>query len=134
MVAEKLGLMKVRNEPKNKKNEPWWKRRIEESIVKWKADLSRTEEVLRGVNVKKQVRERLDTLYQLNARGALGVSAFLRSKIQAGSTKVKRYVERSVQYHQNNLFKNDQSNLYKELNGSRNKNNPAPDAAEATQY
>ena len=102
--------------------------------MKWKADLSGTEEVLRGVNVKGKVRERLDTLYQLNARGALGVSAFLRSKIQAGSTKVKRYVERSVQFHQNNLFKNDQSNLYKELNGSRNKNNPAPDAAEATQY
>ena len=90
--------------------------------------------VLRGLNIRRQVRERLDTLYQLNVRGALGVSAFLRSKIQAGITKVKQYVERSVQFHQNNLFKNDQSNLYKELNGSSNKNNPAPDAAEATQY
>jgi hypothetical protein len=79
--------MKERNVLRNRKNEPWWKRRIEKSIVKWKADLSRTEEVLRGVNVRRQVRDRLDTLYQLNARGALGVSVFLRSKIQAGSTK-----------------------------------------------
>jgi hypothetical protein len=87
VVAERLGLMKERNVLRNRKNEPWWKRRIEKSIVKWKADLSRTEEVLRGVNVRRQVRDRLDTLYQLNARGALGVSVFLRSKIQAGSTK-----------------------------------------------
>ena len=29
VVAERLGLMKARNKVKNKKNEPWWKRRIE---------------------------------------------------------------------------------------------------------
>ena len=134
VVAERLGLMKVRKEAKNKKNEPWWKRRIEKSIVKWKADLSRVEVVLKGNGVSRKVRERLDTLYQLNVRGALGVSTFLRSKIQAGCNKVKRYVERSVQFHQNNLFKNNQSNLYKELSGSEMGNNPTPNAAEATEF
>ena len=59
VVAERLGLMKERNVVRNKKKELWWKRRIEQSIVKWKADLSRAEEVMRGVNVNKEVRERL---------------------------------------------------------------------------
>ena len=73
-------------------------------------------------------------MHNLNVRGALGVSTFLRSKIKAGCTKIQRYVERSVQFHQNNLFKNNQSSLYKELSGSETENNPAPDAAQATEF
>ena len=40
VVAERLGLMKERKVLHNKKKEPWWKRRIEKSIMKWKGDLS----------------------------------------------------------------------------------------------
>ena len=92
------------------------------------------EEVKIGICVNVTERERLDRVYGLTERGTTGVGVFLRSKIQAGSTKIRRYLERNIQFHQNNLFKNNQSNLYKGLSGSTTGNNPAPDAQEATEF
>ena len=134
VVAERLGLMKPRRGVREQRNEPWWKRRIEGNIKRWRADLSRVEEVLRGKLMNSKAKERLDRVYGLTARGALGVRVTLRSKIQAGSTKIQRYLERNLQFHQNNLFKNNQSNLYKELSGSGRGENTAPDAADAISF
>ena len=134
VVAERLGLLREGRGARQQRKDPWWKRRIEGKIKLWRADLSRVEEALQGRLCDTRVRERLDRVYNFTARGALGVKVFLRSKIQAGSTKIKRYLERNIQFHQNNLFRNNQSNLYKELNGTEKGDNPAPDAAEATQF
>ena len=134
VVAERLGLLREGRGARQQRKDPWWKRRIEGKIKLWRADLSRVEEALQGRLCDTRVRERLDRVYNFTARGALGVKVFLRSKIQAGSTKIKRYLERNIQFHQNNLFRNNQSNLYKELNGTEKGDNPPPDAAEATQF
>ena len=40
MVAERLGLLKERKGKRQARQEPWWKRRIEKSIVEWRKDLS----------------------------------------------------------------------------------------------
>jgi hypothetical protein len=80
-------------------------------------------------------RVRMDRAYGLTEKGTSSVRAFLKSKIHSGSTKILRWKERSIQFHQNNLFRNNQSQLYKELNGSETeRDNPAPDAAEATRF
>ena len=77
----------------------------------------------------------MDKLYGLTEKGAKDVGAFLKSKVHSGSVKLQRYLKKSVQFHQNTLFKNNQSALYKELNGvSQDRNNPAPDAQEANAF
>ena len=137
VVAERLGLLKERKGKRQVKNEPWWKRRIEGSIVQWRKDLSKVEELRRGRwKPLDSERKRLDRLYGLTEKGAKDVSAFLKSKIHSGSVKVQRYLKRSVQFHQNNLFKNNQSYLYKELNGqvANGGDNLTPDAQEATAF
>ena len=68
-------------------------------------------------------------------RGALAVGSFLKNKIHAGSTKIRWYVEKRVARRQNNLFQNNQSQLYKELGGNANgRTNEAPDATESREY
>ena len=135
VVAERLGLIKERKGKRQEKMEPWWKRRLEGSIKQWRADLSRIEEVRRGKELNGRVKARLDERYGLVEKGALWVRASLSAKIQAGNTKIRWYRERCVQFHQNNLFRNNQSQLYKELSGSDAKgDNPAPDAVEAVEF
>ena len=59
----------------------------------------------------------------------MSVREFLKSKIHSGSTKIRRFLEKGIQFHQNNLFKINQSQLYKELGGAEtDRNNPSPDA------
>ena len=136
VVAERLGLLRERKGARQTKKDPWWKRRIESSIVQWRKDLSKIEELRRGRwKPSESARKRMDKLYGLTEKGAKDVGSFLKSKIHSGSVKLQRYLKKSVQFHQNTLFKNNQSTLYKELNGiSQDRNNPAPDAQEANAF
>ena len=135
VIAERLGMIKVRKGEKRKaKKEPHWKRRIEGKIKRWRKDLSLVEEVKRGKLKKEKERSMLEKVYGLGEKGTLYVIEFLKGKIHAGSCKVKGYLERELQYHQNNLFKNDQKQLYKELGGSTQIDSLAPDKDEATAF
>ncbi len=135
VVAERLGLMKKGKGKRQARKEPWWKRRIEKDITGWRKDLSRVEAVRQGRVMDQKVIDRLNSKYELVDKGALTVMTFLRSKIQSGSAKIRAYLERGVQFHQNNLFRNNQSQLYQELNGSGDRGeNPVPEAGEATEF
>ena len=72
----------------------------------------------RGKLTKAEKKSRLEKVYGLGEKGTLYVIEFLKGKIHAGSCKVKNYLKRNLQYHQNNLFRNDQKQLYKELSGT----------------
>ena len=135
VVAERLGLMR-KSGKRQEKEEPWWKRRIERNIVRWRKDLARVEEVRSGkMELSRKERRRMDRAYGLTEKGTLSVREFLKSKIHSGSTKIRRFLEKGIQFHQNNLFKNNQSQLYKELGGAEaDRNNPSPDAREATRF
>ena len=136
VVADRLGLLKERKAGRKEKADPWWKRRIEKNIGVWRKDLSRLEELRKG-RWKPSANElkRLDKVYGLMEKGAKDVCAFLKSKIHSSCIKVQKFLERKVQFHQNNLFKNNQSGLYDELNGSADRgNNQAPDAKEAESF
>ena len=135
VVAERLGMKKKNLGGRKEKEDPWWKRRIEKKIKDWRKDLSRIDE-LRRRNWKptEGERTRMNKLYDLDCKGANEVCALLKSKIYSSSIKVKRYVERKIQFHQNTLFKNSQSKLYEELNGKSRGNVEAPKAKEATKF
>ena len=134
VVAKRLG-MKFGNGKKVEKGKPRWQRRIEGNIERWRKDLARVEEIRRGSKVRDKVRSDLEKRYRMMERGALAVSSFLKNKIHAGSTKIRWYVEKRVARRQNNLFQNNQSQLYKELGGNANgRTNEAPDATESREF
>ena len=98
--------------------------------------MSRVEEVRRGkLKLSRKERRRMDRAYGLTEKGTLSVREFLKAKIHSGSTKIRRFLEKGIQFHQNNLFRNNKSQLYKELGGAEaDRNNPSPDAREATRF
>ena len=134
VVAMRLGL-KLGAGKKAEVKKPWWQRRIERSITTWQKHLSQVEEIRRGKDVGKKVRKELEEKYQLTARGTDSVSTFLKNKIKAGSTKIRWFVEKKVARRQNNLFRNNQRQLYKELGGDTKCNtDEAPDADESRKF
>ena len=62
-------------------------------------------------------RRRLDRKYDLTRKGANDVCSSLKSKIHASGIKIRKSEERKLHFHQNKLFRNNQGNLYAELNG-----------------
>ena len=134
VAAERLGL-KTEKSKKAEQKKPFWQRRIEESIKKWRKDLSQVEEIRKGSKVGEKLREVLERRYSLTERGAASVSTFLKGKIEAGSTKIRWFVERKVARRQNSLFQNNQRQVYKELGGGTNGNtNEVPDATESKKF
>ena len=113
-----MGLTKRRKGERKSKEEPWWKRRIEKNIVIWRKDLSQLEELKRGRwNPSEADRKRLDQKYDLTLKGANEVCSVLKLKIHSSAIKIQKSEDRKLQFHQNKLFKSNQSNFYDELNG-----------------
>ena len=139
VVTERLGLLRQTKRNHTKQNKPWWQRRLESSIVDWRKDLARIDEMKRGVDIRPTIRMRLEGKYKLSERGFTSVRTFLTGKIRAASTKIRWHVEKGNRTRQNNLFQNNQSQLYKEL-GSKNLGAPKvdasqiPDAAESREF
>ena len=137
IVAERLGLTaKKGNKKKQEQKKPFWQRRIENSIVQWRKHLSWVEEHRKG-NLKNNDKiKELNHKYAIREKGALAVSSLLKGKIKSGATKIKNYVKSQIKIRQNTLFKNNQSQLYKELsNGNKPpETGEVPDAKEATDF
>ena len=72
VTVERLGMMKDRKGGKRKADkDPWWKRRIEESIKKWRKDLGLVDAYKRGNLKNAEERARLERAYGLGAKGYL---------------------------------------------------------------
>lgn len=135
IVADRLGLMGKKKRKTVEMNKPWWQKRIESSIVDWRKDLARVEEMRKGTTLGRKVLDRLKRKYQVVEKGTVAVAALLKGKIQSGKTKIRWYVNNCTKVRQNNLFKNNQSQLYKELGGrARSGPTEAPNAGEATRF
>ena len=132
VISDLMG--KVRKEQRvNIKKEPFWKRRIFNSIKTWRKDLSRLEELQRGRLLKERERDQLNHKYKLNENGTRYICEMLRQKIRAGSVKIKRYEDRNKQYRQNVLFQTNQKRFYDELD-NRKGQNITPNPNEATEF
>ena len=70
--------------------------------------------------MKEKVKKELDRRYGLVEKGALAVCTLLKGKIRSGTGKIQKFVGKGIAYRQKNLFRNNQSRLYKELGGTAN--------------
>ena len=137
VVAERMGLTKKGKGERKAKEEPWWKRRIERNIGIWRKDLSQLEELKRGRwNPSSADRKRLDQKYDLTLKGANEVCSVLKLKIHSSAIKIQKSEDRKLQFHQNKLFRSNQSNFYDELNGKlSDRDDPqVPKAKEAMKF
>ena len=134
VTTDILGKMPKKNAGR-KKAEQFWKRRIKNSIVVWRRDLSKIEEFRRGrMKLGERDQRRMDQKYQLRERGTLYVSDMLKQKIRAGGIKIKRYDERCLQFHQNTLFRTNQKFFYDELDGVKDGQTGIPDLTASTEF
>ena len=138
VIGERVGI-KQTNKKGNKKEgsskEPWWKRRLENSICEWRKDVSRLEEVRKGNHrLSETEKKRLNRKYELDAKGYLHIIHQLKVKIKRAGVNIRQYKENQLQYYQNNLFKTNRSRLFRELSGDDNTQNDSPDPEEATKF
>ena len=77
---------------------------------------------------------RMERKYKLSDVENVQVFDMLKEKISAAATKIRRYEERELHYHQNTLFATNQKQFYQELDGRSNISNEAIDAQEASEF
>ena len=92
------------------------------------------EELKKSGKLNDEAMKKLDKKYSVLEKGYLLVSMFLKNKIQTGNIKIKNFENKMQQQWHNQLFKNNQSQLYKELSGSINQENTPLNAAGAVTF
>ena len=92
------------------------------------------EELKKSEKLNDEAMKKLDKKYNVLEKGYLLVSMFLKNKIQTGNIKIKNFENKMQQQWHNQLFKNNQSQLYKELSGSINQENTPLNAAGAVTF
>ncbi len=132
-VAKQLGLKNIK---KGKKEEPWWKRRIEGDIKKLKKDINILEREKRGqtgVRGKRKVKS-LGDRYGIKRKGLTTIIEELKQRLVAKAAKIKRYGDRITQFRQNRMFAVEQKKVYKELNREASGESVIPDAEESKKF
>ena len=85
--------------------------------------------------MKEKVKRELDKRYGLVEKGVLAVCTLLKGKIRSAMVKIKNFVVKGIAYRQNNVFRNNQSQLCKELGGTANVRGEAtPNADKAKEF
>ena len=132
--ARQVGLKIGGCEGKGSK-EPWWKRRIKDSIVELQRHVNILERSKQGKLKRKEKYTKLGRKYNIRQRGEKVVIEELKQRLQAKSAKLKRYEERIHRYQVNRLFQQDQKRVYQQMNGTSSSFNEArPDAEESQQF
>ena len=114
-VAERIGLKKAEH---RKKNEPRWKRRIEEDIKRLRKEVNFLEREVKGeLGLKKKRKlSELNERYRVKRKGLKTVIEELKQRIFAKNVKIRRYQQRIEEFRQNRIFDFDQKKMYAELN------------------
>ena len=134
VVAERLGVKLSQSKHRPKDNIPWWKRRLEGQIKELRKDLSRIEQMNKGAMKDSDIRNRLMEKYRVRGKGMSVVIEEVKQRIKAKAAKVKRYDDRVKQFRQNNLFRSNQRQLFKELDGKSDDEQAAPEPDEARTF
>ena len=79
------------------------------------------------IQLGEEEKKRMDRSYGLSDKGTIHVISFLKQRITTTVAKISRYNQRNLQYHQNNMLRNDRRQFYKELDGNTNGQREAPD-------
>ena len=64
--------------------------------------------------------KRLERKYSIKKKGSHVVKEEIRQRIVAKAAKVKRYSDRIKQFRQNRLYRVNQKELFREINGNNN--------------
>lgn len=130
VITAEMGLKAIQNRREMK--EPMWKIRIQTKVSRLRRDLSQLEMWKAGVLKNKQVQDRLNTKYWINAKGLAAVAEELKQRIIAQADKLQRYQKRINQFRQNREFQYDQRRLYSKLQGEIR--SEPPDAEESVAF
>ena len=102
-MGRKVGL-KPNQRRGNAVKEPWWKRRIKQSVQELQKHINILERKKREEIKKKQKYRVIEHKYVVQKKVLDVVLEELKQRIQAKATKIKRYGERIEQYRINRLF------------------------------
>ena len=99
----------VRNKRNNKKKEePFWKKRIESNINALHKYVSLIERRETRMLRKDSQKTSLDHLYRVKRKGYKRAAEELKQRIKAKAASLKRYKNRVKQHRQNRLFQSNQ--------------------------
>ena len=119
MISEKMGKTpKLPKTKSNKRQQPKWRTRIENQIKSMRADLSiLTDMAQKGESQKiSKKKQRIKKKYKITTNQELQtVRESLKMKIQAKAQRIRRYVKRSKQFSQNQMFANDRKKFFRNL-------------------
>ena len=130
-VSKKVGLRVM---GRNVKKEPWWKRRIQNTIRELRSHVNILQRKKRGKLTKGDKYKILDRKYRIKTKGEDTVIEELKQRLQAKATKLKRYENRIQQFKINRSFQQDQKKVYQELSGLTRTEGVTPDAAESERF
>ena len=130
VVGEKLGV----EVSQQGNSTPWWKRRLEGQIKDLRRDLSRIEQMNKGLLNSSDLRNTIMTKYNVKRKGVSVVIEEIKQRVKAKAAKVKRYDDRVRQFHQNRLFNTNQRQLFKELDGKVDSTQAVPRPTEAKTF
>ena len=114
------GIKEIKNK---KKEEPFWKRRIESNINAFCKDVSLIGGWETGMLKKESQMTRLDYLRRGKSKGYKRAAEELKERIKAKAATLKRYKNRVKPYRQNSLFQYNQSKFYQEFDGKSHEKN-----------
>ena len=119
VISEKLGkTTKIPKTKSNKRQQPKWKTRIENQIKSMRADLSILTDMAQKGETQKisKKNQRIKKKYKITTNQELqAVRESLKMRIQAKAQRIRRYVTRSKQFSQNQMFANNRKKFFRNL-------------------
>ena len=112
-----------------KKEEPWWKRRIQLKIKQLRQDISRLDRIKSGNCLRNDIKQQLRKKYNISRKGYQVVLEEVKQRLTAQAAKLKRYEDRGKFYNQNIMFESNQRSRFEDLEGEE-RDNIIPDADE----
>ena len=120
---------------KGEKKQPSWKRRLESQVEELNKDLGRLNALLEGKRMKKKHQDNLQKRYKLKEKGIPKVKEEILQKSKAKTAKINIYQQMVSQFQQNRFFRNNEGQLFKQIDGSEEGEEIViPDAQEAKTF
>ena len=130
-IAKELGLKK--HIKRVAKQEPWWKRRIKESIIELRKHINIFQRQQKGEMRKLGKYNELVKKYKVKEKGISKVMEELKQRLQVKASKLKRYEQRIEQYRINRMYQQDQKRVYQEMSGKPGEK-VMPDAEKSVRF
>lgn len=128
-VGKKLGIKNTKRGYGMK--EPWWKRRIKQSINEVRKHINILERRKRGETMKENKYIEISRKYSITKKGISNVIEELK---HAEACKLDRYEQRLRQYHINRMFQYDLKKVYQQLQGNSQMEGQSPNADESRKF